>query len=63
MWDKQNGVYSPFGITRELGPAMDGFLGTGDGVDLNNAFDETIARGGIYFLMYHPSIVEWMTVC
>ena len=58
-WDAVNGVYSPFGVTREVGPVMAGFIGTGDSVDLNTAFDDVVARGGIYYLMCHPSIVEW----
>ena len=58
-WDAGNGVYSPFGVSREVGPAMAGFIGTGDSTDLNTAFDDAVARGGIYYLMCHPSIVEW----
>jgi hypothetical protein len=58
-WDQQNGIYRPFGVTREVGPAREGFMGTGDSTDLNNAFDLVVAQGGIYFLMCHPSIVEW----
>jgi hypothetical protein len=54
-----HGVYSPFGVTREVGPAMAGFIGNGDSTDLNTAFDDVVARGGIHYLMCHPSIVEW----
>ena len=58
-WDAVNGVYSPFGVTREVGPAMAGFIGNGDSTDLNTAFDDVVARGGVYYLMCHPSIIEW----
>ncbi len=58
-WDEQHGLYSPFGVTREVGPVRAGFIGTGDSTDLNNAFDDVVTRGGIYYLMCHPSIVEW----
>ena len=58
-WDEQNGLYRPFGVTRELGPVREDFIGTGDSTDLNNSFDEVVMQGGIYHLMCHPSIVEW----
>jgi hypothetical protein len=46
-------------VTREVGPVREDFIGTGDSTDLNNAFDEVVMQGGIYYLMCHPSIVEW----
>ncbi len=58
-WDDQYGLYQPFGVTRELGPVREFFIGTGDSTDLNNAFDEVISKGGVYHLMCHPSIIEW----
>ncbi len=58
-WDEQYGLYHPFGVTRELGPVMEFFIGTGDSTDLNNAFDEVVSIGGVYHVMCHPSIVEW----
>jgi hypothetical protein len=58
-WDDQYGLYHPFGVTRELGPVMQYFIGTGDSTDLNNAFDNAVSSGGVYHVMCHPSIIEW----
>jgi hypothetical protein len=58
-WDDERGLYRPFGVTREVGPVTEGFIATADSTDLNNAFDEVVMQGGIYYLMCHPSIVEW----
>jgi hypothetical protein len=58
-WDDQYGLYHPFGVTRELGPVMEYFIGTGDSIDLNNAFDDAVSSGGVYHVMCHPSIIEW----
>jgi len=62
-WDEHNGLYRPFGVTREVGPVREYFLGTGDSTDLNNAFDQVVMQGGIYYLMchyhYHKLILQF----
>jgi hypothetical protein len=50
-WDSAREVFDTVGVTREMDPYWGADTNL---VDLNNAFDATVASGGVYHLMCHP---------
>ncbi|MBK7107036.1 MAG: T9SS type A sorting domain-containing protein [Ignavibacteriae bacterium] len=61
-WNDKSETYSPFTVTRAFDPPASQLgwgIGTNDINDLNNKFDEVIAKGGVYHLMCHPNVMEW----
>lgn len=55
-WNDPLQMFNQIGVTREVGPL---WVGTHDSTNLNNAFDEVVAKGGVYHLMCHPNVIEW----
>jgi len=58
-WDPQNEIFTPMGMTIEMGSPDQFANATTDTNQLDAYFEQAYQQGAIYHLMQHPRSVDW----
>ncbi len=58
-WNAEKNLFSPFGMTGEIGNTSWGSSATTDTTTLKNRFDICYYSGRVYHIMFHPQSIDW----
>ncbi|NOX87820.1 MAG: T9SS type A sorting domain-containing protein [Calditrichaeota bacterium] len=61
-WDEKNNSFKTIGVSRAMDPPKEQLgwgIGTNNIDTLNAGFDKALREGSVYYLMFHPNVVEW----